>query len=120
MLTPLRLWMSKTNWVLTFTTAVWVINWVHHLTADTWSNTHVTLPTSLTQANQTVIGVADHTDGRHTILREPAHFARWQLQQSVVTFKSSELSAHTSRANHGSAATWMQLNIVQFHTNWDL
>ncbi len=46
----------------TFTTTVWVVNWVHGSTADLWTYTEPSVATSLTKVLQAVLWVRDFTN----------------------------------------------------------
>jgi hypothetical protein len=59
---------------LTFATTVWVVNRVHHHTANGWANTLPALCTGFTQATQAMFFVGDFTQSGAAINVNLTHF----------------------------------------------
>ena len=102
---------------LTFTTAVRVIDRVHHDTANRRTNTAPTIRTGLAVAAQVVLVVADFADRGAAIDVHLAHFGRTQTHRRVQTFTSSELSRRTGAASELRALTRLHLDVVNRRTD---
>jgi hypothetical protein len=55
--------MLHTNWLRSFTTTMWVINGIHHLTPHLRTTTAAALPASGTNPFQPLIGITDLPHG---------------------------------------------------------
>jgi hypothetical protein len=51
-----------TDWVLTFTTTMWMVVWVHDSTTDGWTFAKPSGSTSLTLGGEVEVFITDSTD----------------------------------------------------------
>src|SRR5215510_7885818 len=106
----------RSHWVIplhpAFTSAVRMIDRIHHDTANGRSNSHVAGSSSLSDGDVLMIEISDLTDGRRAIHVHQSHFARREFHVSVYTFLGDHLCRGAGAASHLSALPGTQFNIV--------
>ena len=83
-----------------FTTAVWVVVRVHYGTSYGRSPTHVSLTSSLTNLDVSMLDVSNFADGSSAVDSYHTNFAGWQSNLCIVTFLRHQLSTVTGRSYH--------------------
>src|SRR5688572_18540776 len=89
--TPRRDRMRITLTRLTFTTTVWMVNWIHHNTAHRWADAEPTLRAGFAVAAEVVFAITDFADGGAAIDMYFASFGGAQANGYVQTFASGQL-----------------------------
>jgi hypothetical protein len=103
-----------------FTTTMGVIDRVHRNATNMWAATEVTRTSSLTQVQVAVIRIA-HAAYRSTALdMDFTDFTGRQLKQSVAALLRLKLCTRSSGADHLATLSWLQLDVVQDGTQWDV
>src|SRR5579871_2246032 len=83
-----------------FTTTVRMVHWVHGNSAVVRALTQPARPSSFSDGDVLVIGVAHLPNRRHAILSNLAGFTRRQFHQRVVAFFRDQLRSTASRTHH--------------------
>ena len=101
-------------------TTVWVVNRVHHHTANGWSNAHPALHTSLAQTAQAVLFVGDLTNGGTAVDVNLANFTGAHADLSVGAFTCQQGCRRTGGTYNLCAFTDLQLDAVNDGTHRDV
>lgn len=99
---------------------MWVIVRVHYGTTNGRTNAHPTAATCLTDVDVGMFAVTNNTDGSAASKKDLANFTGRKTEHCIFAFLSHQLCAHTSATADLAAAAWMQLNVVDQGTNWDV
>ena len=105
---------------LTLTTTVWVVNRVHHDTADGRANALPALTAGLTPVDVGLFGVSDFTDGGAAAHVDVADFTRRQTKLRVGAVLSDQTHRGSGGAGHFGAATRAKLDRVDHGTDRDV
>src|SRR5579885_901045 len=97
---------------ITFTAAVRMIHGVHRNAANVRTNSTPSRASGFTERDVFVLDIANLTNRRHTVDDHATNFARRQAQLRVIAFLRNQLGRRTGAANHLSAFTRSQLDIV--------
>jgi hypothetical protein len=99
---------------------MWVINWVHCRTTDSWAAAHMTLASSLTNTAILVVDIAYLTDGCHTQNMDLTLFARGQAKKGVITFLCHQLCTNACTTCQLTTTTTFKFDIVNGCTSWNV
>jgi hypothetical protein len=105
---------------LSFSTTMWVIDWVHNNTTDSWATSLPTRTSSFSGVDIRLFSVTDNTNGGAATDIDISDFTRWHTELCVWTIFSNELYASASRARDTCAATWTSLDCMNVCTDWDI
>src|SRR5690349_6977117 len=102
-----------------FTTAVRMVDRVHHHAAHGRADALPALGAGLAQLLQAVLGVADFADGGAAVDRHAAHFAGAQTQRGVTGLARDQLHGSASTAGDLCALACLHLDAVDGRTDRD-
>jgi len=105
---------------LSFTTTMWVIDWVHNNTTNGWAATLPTGTTSLAPADIGLFCVTDSSNGRAATNIYISDFTGWHAELRVWTILRNQLDAGSSRTCDSCAAAWSGFDCVNHCSNWDI
>ena len=118
--TPWSLWtLSLSNWLVSFTSSMWMVYRVHRWTENRRTTTHPSWTTSFTDSNLVVINIWNNSDSRTTLLMNKTDFSTWHLELSILTFLWNNLSVCTSWTNRRSTLSNNHFNIMNKKSCWD-
>ncbi len=100
-----------------FTTAERMVDRVHGDAANLGTTTQPTVTAGLAQGDVLMLDVTDLADGGEAGGQHLAHFAGGHTQQSVLAFLGDELGVGSGGAAELTAATGVQLDVVQHGTH---
>ena len=101
---------------LSFTTTMWVIDWVHDNTTNLWPSAKVAACTGLAQGHVHVVFISQETDCGIALTKDHSHLARRQAKSNIVAFLSNDGGSKTSTADKLSTAAKCELDIVYCQT----
>src|SRR5437763_2913990 len=116
---PGCLWLT-TNWCTAFTTAMWVIAWVHGRTAYRRASTHMSCTTSFTNALILMVNVANLTDGGHTHDMDFALLTGWETKLGVIPFFRHKLCTYTCAPYELTTTAMLHFDVMDGRTRWDV
>ena len=97
---------------LAFTSAVWVVDWVHRDAAIGRIDTLPAVASGLADGDVLVVRIAHLANRRHALHQYLARLARGQLEQRVVAFLRNQVDLRTGRACHLRALARAKLDIM--------
>ena len=105
--------------VLALAAAMGVVNGVHDSTADGRTDAAQAVTTGLTNADVSVLSVADLTDGSTAGEKHATHLAGGHTQDGILTLLAHQLDAGACGTSQSSALARLQLDCVNQGTNRD-
>jgi hypothetical protein len=92
---------------LTFTTTVWVVDWVHGYTTNGWANALPTHAAGLAPVDVRLLSVTDFTDGGAAASVDVTDFTRWQTKLREGAILGNETDRCTSRTTELCSTAWL-------------
>ena len=111
--------MTARRLVLTFTTTMRMVYWVHNSTTNARTNTLPAITACFTNLNVAMLCIANFAYGCAAGNQNTTHFRRRHTKNSVVTLFTHELNASASRTSNCSTATRLKLNSMDERTYWN-
>ena len=105
---------------LTFTTAHWVIDWIHGHAANMGPDTFPAITPGFAEFLTLVFAVADLTDTGATEVIELSYFPRWQTDQDITAFFRHKLCSGTGTPNQLRAFAYLHFNVMNDSTERDI
>jgi hypothetical protein len=85
-----------------------------------WSSAKASVLTGLTNLLVFVVAVSNFPNGRFASGVNHSHFTGWKSQGHVVAFLRHHLSGCASSADHLATLRWLEFNVVNKSTKWDI
>ena len=111
--------MTARRLVLTFTTTMRMVYWVHNSTTNARTNALPAITACFTNLNVAMLGIANFAYGCAAGNQNTTHFRRRHTKNSVVALFTHELNASASRTSNCSTATRLKLNSMDERTYWN-
>src|SRR5215831_6049263 len=109
-LAPWRQWMIALH--AAFSSAVRVIDWIHHDTTNRWADSHMTSTSGLPDGDVFVIEVADLTNRGAAIHIHQSDFAGWKFHVSIFTLFRDDLGGGAGTAGHLRTLAGTEFDVV--------